>query len=309
MEPSNMGTQDKITRREALLGASGLLAASGLASSVPLTLGSPALAQDIKPKMATEIPPEITTPDRVETRLGSLNFFDGVPDKATCEKLYENLDLMRGIEVFLNTMAAASTHANLVGLRGVGCDNHTVLIHEDRVDAKTLLLTPNTQTATLWAALDLTGGPVVVEIPPGVLGLADDHWMRHITDMGLSGPDQGKGGKYIFLPPGYQGQTPEGYFVGRPRTFNIACGLRGFTIKGETGPAVKAFSRAVQDVSVRPGRRSTAHENHQRLRSLSQHHPCQHIRVLRRNRSGCSARACVSIRARDRRAIGGNRDR
>jgi hypothetical protein len=193
--------------------------------------------------MATRIPPEITTPDHVKTRLGTLNFFDGVPDKATCEKVYDNLDFMRGVEVFLNTMAAASTHANFVGLRSVGCDNHTVLIHEDRVDAKTLLLTPNTQTATLWSPLDLKAGPLVVEIPPGVLGLADDHWMRHITDMGLSGPDKGSGGKYVFLPPDYQGQTPDGYFVGRSRTFNMTCGLRGFTIKGDTRPAVEAFHK------------------------------------------------------------------
>src|SRR6267142_2743254 len=130
-----MGIEDKVTRRSALLGATGLLAASGLETSVSSLLISPAFGQNTKPKMATEIPPEITTPDRVDTRLGILNFFDGVPDKATTEKLYDNLDFMRGVEVFLNTMAAASTHANLVGLRGVGCDNHTVLIHENRVDA------------------------------------------------------------------------------------------------------------------------------------------------------------------------------
>ena len=238
-----MGIQEMVTRRSALLGATGLLAASGFESSLPLMLTSPAFAQKIKPKMATKIPPEITTPDHVKTRLGTLNFFDGVPDKATCEKVYDNLDFMRGVEVFLNTMAAASTHANFVGLRSVGCDNHTVLIHEDRVDAKTLLLTANTQTATLWSPLDLKAGPLVVEIPPGVLGLADDHWMRHITDMGLSGPDKGSGGKYVFLPPDYQGQTPDGYFVGRSRTFNMTCGLRGFTIKGDTRPAVEGFHK------------------------------------------------------------------
>ena len=209
-----MRTQHTVTRRSALLGATGLLAASPLQTSVSSMLIGPALAQNSKPKMATEIPPEITTPDHVETRLGTLNFFDGVPDKATCEKLYDNLDFVRGVEVFLNTMAAASTHANFVGLRSVGCDNHAVLLHEDRVDAKTLLLTPNTQTATLWSPLDLKAGPVVVEVPSGVLGLADDHWMRHITDMGLSGPDKGSGGKYVFLPPDYQGRVPMAQFNG-----------------------------------------------------------------------------------------------
>jgi hypothetical protein len=153
-------------------------------------------------KMATNIPVEITTPDSVETSLGTLRFFDGLPDKPTVEKVFDNLDFMRGVEVFLNTTAATSTLANIEGLKSVGCNNQTVVIHENRVDAKTLLLTPNTQTATLWSFMDLKEGPLVVEIPPGVLGLADDLWMRYIVDLGLVGPDKGKGGKYLFLPPG-----------------------------------------------------------------------------------------------------------
>jgi hypothetical protein len=127
-----------------------------------------------KMKMTTDIPPEITTPGTVETRLGTLKFFDGLPDKAAVEKVYDNLDFMRGLEVFLNTMAAASTLANVEG---------------NRVDAKTLLLTPNTQTATLWSYINLRDGPIV-EIPPGVLGMADDLWMRYIVVLGLAGPDK-----------------------------------------------------------------------------------------------------------------------
>ncbi|UCD99472.1 MAG: hypothetical protein JSV42_01725, partial [Chloroflexota bacterium] len=111
-------------------------------------------------KMSTDIPEDITTPDTVETRLGTLNFFDGLPDEATTEKVYDNLDFMRGVEVFLNTMSAASTLANIEGLRSVGADDQTVVVHEDRVDAKTLLLTPNTQTATLWACMNLKDGPL-----------------------------------------------------------------------------------------------------------------------------------------------------
>jgi hypothetical protein len=192
-------------------------------------------------KMATDIPPEITTPDSVETPLGTLKFFDGLPDKATVEKVYDNLDFLRGIEVFLNTLSAASTLANIVGLKSVGCDNYCAVLHENRVDAKTLLLTPNTQTATLWFFVDLKDGPLVVETPPGVLGLFDDAWMRYVTDIGFVGPDKGQGGKYLFLPPGYDGDVPEGYFVVRPRTYNLWGGARGFTVKGDTGPAVKAF--------------------------------------------------------------------
>ena len=70
-------------------------------------------------KMTTDIPENITTPDKVETRLGTLNFFDGLPDDATMEKVYDNLDFMRGVEVFLSTMSAASTLSNIEGLRSV----------------------------------------------------------------------------------------------------------------------------------------------------------------------------------------------
>jgi hypothetical protein len=192
-------------------------------------------------KMTTEIPLDITTPDSVETSLGTLKFVDGLPDEATVEKVYENLDRMRGVDVFLNTMAAASVLANIEGLKSVGCDNYGAVIHENRVDAKTLLLTPNTQTITLWAFMNLKDGPLVVEVPPGVLGLADDAWMRYITDLGLAGPDKGNGGKYLFLPPGYAGTVPDGYFVARSRTYNVWFGARGFTVKGDTGPAVQAF--------------------------------------------------------------------
>jgi hypothetical protein len=196
-----------------------------------------------KMKMTTNIPAEITTPDSVETSLGTLRFFDGLPDKVTVEKVFDNLDFMRGVAVFLNTTSATSTLANIEGLKSVGCNNQTVVIHENRVDAKTLLLTPNTQTATLWSFVDLKDGPLVVEIPPGVLGLADDLWMRYVVDMGLTGADRGKGGKYLFLPPGYTGDVPEGYFLARPRTYKVWFGVRGFSVNGDTAPAVEAFKK------------------------------------------------------------------
>jgi len=194
-------------------------------------------------KMTTTIPQEITTPDSVDTRLGTLRFFDGLPDEQTVQKLYDNLDFMRAVEVYLNTMAAASSAAQFTGLRSVGADNQTAVLFENRVDAKTLLLTPNTQTATLWGVFSLKDGPIVLEIPPGVLGLADDAWMTFIIDMGMVGPDKGKGGKYLFLPPGYKGDVPEGYFVARSLTYTVGYGLRGFTVKGDTGPAVAAFKK------------------------------------------------------------------
>ena len=97
-------------------------------------LSSPIFAQQARPKMATDIPPEITTPDRVETRIGTLNFFDGMPDKATVEKAYDNLDFIRGVEVFLNAMPGASVFAYRQGARDVGFGNGAIGIMETLMD-------------------------------------------------------------------------------------------------------------------------------------------------------------------------------
>ena len=61
-----------------------------------------------------------------------------------------------------------------------------------------------------WSFLDLQkDGPTVIELPPDVLGILDDGYMRYLSDMGAAGPDKGKGGKYLVLPPGYKGEVPK----------------------------------------------------------------------------------------------------
>ena len=72
------------------------------------------------------------------------------------------------------------------------------------------------------AWLNLKNGPVVVETPPNSLGLVDDFWFRYVTDLGLAGPDKGKGGKFLFLPPDFMGNLPEGYYIFKSRTFKIS---------------------------------------------------------------------------------------
>lgn len=129
-------------------------------------------------KMTTDIPASITTPDRVETRLGALKFFDGFPDDATVQTVYDNLDFQRGVQAFLTCLAAASGHAMRTGIRTFGPDNQTVIIAESLVDARSLFLTGNTERVydVLW--LDSKAGPLVIEVPPRVLGIITDFWYR-----------------------------------------------------------------------------------------------------------------------------------
>jgi hypothetical protein len=204
-----------------------------------------ALAQDAPPKMkmTTDIPPDVTTPSKVDTRLGELKFFDGYPDKETVQTVYDNLDFQRGVEVFLNTMPGASLYAMREGLHSVGVNNHTVLLFETLMDSKSLFLTPNTETVYMIGWLDLKDGPLVVETPPNTLGFLNDFWFRYIIDMGNAGPDKGKGGRFLVLPPGYKGEIPPGYFVAHSSTYGVWLGSRGFLINGDPKPAVESFKK------------------------------------------------------------------
>jgi hypothetical protein len=156
----------------------------------------------------------ISTPDRLETSLGTLEFRDGAPSKETVAKVYDNLDLMHGIEAFVNAYQGASTTAVFNGFNDAGIPNNEVLIFSKLMDAKSLFLTANADTIYFWSNLDMADGPIVLETTPMSLGVIDDMWFNWVTDFGLPGADRGAGGKYLLVPPGYKGELPEsGYFV------------------------------------------------------------------------------------------------
>ncbi len=82
---------------------------------------------------------------------------------------------------------------------------HQIVLWEQLGDSKSLVLTYNNTSLYTWGFLDLEkDGPTVIELPPDVLGILDDGNMCYLSDMGAAGPDRGKGGKYLVLPPGYK---------------------------------------------------------------------------------------------------------
>ncbi len=104
-------------------------------------------AEPPRMKMTTDIPEAITTPDSVKTRIGTLRFFDGFPDDETTQRVYDNLDFMRGVEAFLQCVPGASAEAVRTGWASEGADNNqTLLIMENLMDSKSLFLTPNTES-------------------------------------------------------------------------------------------------------------------------------------------------------------------
>jgi hypothetical protein len=71
------------------------------------------------------------------------------------------------------------------------------------------LLTANTTSVYMMSWLQLKDEPMVIETPPDVLGIIDDHWFKYVADFGRFGPDKGQGGKFLIIPPGYDGAVPK----------------------------------------------------------------------------------------------------
>ena len=206
---------------------------------------TPGLADAPKMKMTTDISESIVIPDELDTRIGRLKFFDGFPLAETANTALDYLDFHRGVDIFLDEMRAASMFALREGHREVGVNKfNQVGVFMSLMDSKSLWLTANTETVYASTFFDLSEvGPIVIESPPDVLGLLDDMWMRYVGDIGRAGPDRGKGGKFLILPPGHQGEVPNGYFVFRSKTYGVWLLLRGFLVDGDPKPATESLRK------------------------------------------------------------------
>ncbi len=217
-----------------------------LSTIVIATLSLTAQAQSVAMKMTTEIPKEIITPDKVDTRIGTLNFTNGMPDKKTIQTVYDNIDFARAVEVYLNTLSGVSMWTIRNGQRAAGQPDNTLMTMKKLMDSTGMYLTPNTVTPQTWLSIDLSKGPMVLETAPNIIGLVDDMWFRYITDLGVLGPDKNKGGKFLFLPPGYKGEIPDGYFVFKSPTYGLWAPWRNIAVGGNIQPALDNVRKHVR---------------------------------------------------------------
>jgi len=226
--------------------------------------------KEILSKYNTDIPTKILTPDVVETeRLGTLNFYDGMPTKETVQKVYDNLDFMRGVDVFLNFIPMASVESMRTGLVSVGAtDYNKVAMFADLLNSTPLFLTGNSTTVYCVSFIDLQKeGVMVIEIPAGAgPGTLDDAFFRFVVDMGAPGPDRKKGGTYIILPPDYKGDlkvTPNTFkdnhsvkamvggeerdvWIAQSRSYSNWVVLRGFLVDGKPEGAAKMWREGLK---------------------------------------------------------------
>jgi hypothetical protein len=168
-------------------------------------------------------------------------FPNGYPTTEAAAKLNDELLFQRAVQVYLWALPAINLMAMKEGSeKAFGADYNIFPVWKQRLNAKTLVTTPNSDVIYAMTYLDVgKDGPLVIEIPPEQQGILDDFWQRPIPgptvdgkayagDVGLVGPDKGKGGKFLVLPPRYQGAVPDGYYVYRWRTNNVLVFWRAF---------------------------------------------------------------------------------
>src|SRR5262245_4930009 len=200
------------------------------------------------------IPPLLITPDKVETRIGTLHFKDGAPAVETAEKVRDTLDFTRALNVYNNSFRGASAYALGKGFQSVGAEDNRIIIFSELMDAKSLYLTANADTVYYMGIVNLEKGPMVLEQPPKGLGPINDMWFSWIIDIGFPGPDRGEGGKYLLVPPGYDGPLPEGgFFIARSRTVRVLYAARAFLGNHDPKPTVENIKKHLKIHPHTPG--------------------------------------------------------
>jgi len=185
------------------------------------------------------IPPETITPDKVETRIGTLEYKDGAPTVETAQKVYDTLDFTRALNVYNNSFRGASAYGLLKGFRSIGAKENTVVIFSELMDSNSLFLTANADTVYYLSVVDLTKGPMVIEQPPKSVGAINDMWFSWIIDIGFPGPDRGEGGKYLIVPAGYEGPLPDsGFHVALSKTDRILFACRAYLVDNDPKPDI-----------------------------------------------------------------------
>jgi len=175
-------------------------------------------------------------------KLATMPYVGGYLQKEDISALKQELFFQRGVQAYIWATPALNMYGMKEGKEKTFGPGYNVLpIFKQRLNAKTLITTPNSDVIYALGFLDLKeDGPMVMDAPPGLQGIIDDFWQRPIRsegpingrqwsgDVGLPGPDEGRGGKYLILPPDYKGPIPNDYLTFRSRTYGVMVLLRGF---------------------------------------------------------------------------------
>ena len=185
-----------------------------------------------------------------ELSMSPYKFEGGYPAAGTAERAFDASDLRRAVEAYKFFCGTVATEAVMQQAQTAGAEPNEVSIAM-ATSPRQQFAAANADTPYAIGVLDLkAAGPMVVELPPGALiGFVDDHNMRWVHDMGTIGPDKGRGGKHLILPPDYTGVVPDGYHVARSKTWKVINFIRSVPLDGDFAKAIRVV---VDGVKVYP---------------------------------------------------------
>ena len=165
----------------------------------------------------------------------------GYPTPDTSERAQDDIAYQRAVVAYRFWYPTVSVEGIFNGNRQAGLkDNET--LGAAAAGPRQVGFTLNSDTPYGSATLDVSKGPMVIELPPGAyIGLVNDHNQGWVLDMGIPGPDAGQGGKHLVVGPGYTGLIPTGYYVGHTPTFKHLIAVRALPPGGDQQKALEAL--------------------------------------------------------------------
>lgn len=166
----------------------------------------------------------------IQTPIGDIELIHSYFDDDASRRLFDELDYQRAVQSYIWSHPLVS----IAGWRdqqnqafGVTSDTDFAVL--DSLKEKRGIVTGNLSTPYILCFTSLKDGPLVVEFPAGKTASGFlDFWQRPIADAGLTGPDQGRGGRYVLIGPADDPKLFEqpGSFVFQSATVNILVGMR-----------------------------------------------------------------------------------
>ena len=175
------------------------------------------------------------------------------PASADLSELQKSLVERRACEAAIWAMPAVGVYdIELAIQRDAGAAPGVVAYMSAPMDSRHGFLTANDVTPYTFTGLTTKDGPVVIEVPPAgdkaaFFGTIVNAWQVPIVDVGTTGEDKGTGGKYLILPPGYEGDVPDsGYLLHHSNTYGVHFAFRPVAKNGGTHADQAAYARTLK---------------------------------------------------------------
>lgn len=169
-----------------------------------------------------------TATNSVSTSGTEIKMDGELPSKESIPKLFDEMDFQQATQCYLWALPIVGfAEWQYQHYKTFNASSNDLVLYNSYAD-RLGILTANATTPYILTFIDLgVNGPTVIEMPAGrTAGGLADFWQREQATIGEMGPDKGKGGKYVLVPPTIKDFKAPGYFIVPCNTVNMFFGFR-----------------------------------------------------------------------------------